>query len=302
MNNYQQWQWQGFNIAYQQCGEKGASVVFIHGFGANSGHWRHNLKVIGENYRCYAIDLLGFGASDKPLPNQPLSYTFETWAKQVGDFCREVVKTPVILVGNSIGCVVTMQTAVDYPDLVTKIAAFNCSLRLLNERKRLTLPWYRNLGATVMQKILTNRAIASYFYNQIAKPKVIRKILTQAYQKQEAITDELIEIIYKPSQDKGAVDVFVAFTGYSSGPIPEDLLPILPCPITFFWGTEDPWESIELGRKLANYPCVEDFVELEGLGHCPQDEAPEIVNPLILNWLKASSLGVQSFEEKISHE
>ncbi|RMD72844.1 MAG: alpha/beta hydrolase, partial [Cyanobacteria bacterium J149] len=133
-------------------------------------------------------------------------------------------------------------------------------------------------------------------------PQVIRKILTQAYQKQEAITDELIEIIYKPSQDKGAVDVFVAFTGYSSGPIPEDLLPILPCPITFFWGTEDPWESIELGRELANYPCVEDFVELEGLGHCPQDEAPEIVNPLILNWLKASSLGVQSFEEKISHE
>lgn len=57
----------------------------------------------------------------------------------------------------------------------------------------------------------------------------------------------------------------------------------------FFWGAEDPWESIELGRELANYPCVEDFIELEGLGHCPQDEAPEIVNPLLLNWLETSS-------------
>lgn len=285
MNNYQQWQWQGFNIAYRQSGEIGLPVVFIHGFGANSGHWRHNLKVIGEHHRCYAIDLLGFGASDKPLPNQPLSYTFETWAQQVGDFCREVIQEPVILVGNSIGCVVTMVTAITSPDLVTKIAAFNCSLRLLNERKRKTLPWYRNLGAGIMQKMLQNRAIASYFYRQIAKPEVIRKILSQAYKRQEAITDELVDLIYQPSQTQGAVDVFVAFTSYSSGPIPEDLLPILPCPITFFWGTEDPWEAIALGRKLADYPTVKDFIELEGLGHCPQDEAPEIVNPLLLEWI-----------------
>lgn len=287
MKNYQQWQWQGFNIAYQQSGEKGLPVVFIHGFGANSGHWRHNMKVIGEYHRCYAIDLLGFGASDKPLPNQPLSYTFETWGKQIGDFCREVIQEPVMLVGNSIGCVVTMETAIASPDLVTKIAAFNCSLRLLNDRKRQTLPWYRNLGAGIMQKVLQNRAIASYFYNQIAKPEVIRNILRQAYKRQEAITDELVDLIYQPSQDQGAVDVFVAFTGYSSGPIPEDLLPILPCPITFFWGTEDPWEAIALGRKLADYPTVKDFIELEGLGHCPQDEAPEIVNPLLLNWINS---------------
>ncbi|NCQ03411.1 MAG: alpha/beta hydrolase, partial [Cyanobacteria bacterium] len=72
----------------------------------------------------------------------------------------------------------------------------------------------------------------------------------------------------------------------SQGALPEDLLPILPCPITFFWGTNDPWESIELGKELANYPTVKDFIPLEGLGHCPQDEAPEIVNPLLQQWLE----------------
>ncbi|BAQ62404.1 possible alpha/beta hydrolase superfamily [Geminocystis sp. NIES-3708] len=286
MINYQIWQWQGFNIGYQSYGEIGEVIVFIHGFGANSGHWRHNLPFLGQNYRCYAIDLLGFGASAKPTPGQPFYYTFETWSKQVADFCREIVKTPVYLIGNSIGCIVTMQTAVDNPDLVLGIAALNCSLRLLHDRKRESLPFYKNVGATVMQKLLTNKSIGNFFYRQIAKPKVIKNLLSQAYQNKEAITDELIDIIYKPSQDKGASDVFLAFTAYSGGALPEDLLPILPCPITFFWGTNDPWESIELGRELANYPMVKDFIELEGLGHCPQDEAPEIVNPLLRQWLE----------------
>ena len=285
MNNYQTWRWRGFQIGYQTSGEQGPSVVFVHGFGANSGHWRHNLPVLGQHYRCYAIDLIGFGASSKPTPGQPLDYTFATWAQQLADFCREVVQTPVFLVGNSIGCIATMQMAVDNPDLVLGIASLNCSLRLLHDRKRQTLPWIRNWGSKVMQNVLTNPTIGNFFYRQIAKPKVIKNLLSQAYQRQEAISDELVDLIYQPSQDQGAADVFLAFTGYSQGPLAEDLLPILPCPLTFFWGTADPWEPIALGRELANYESVQDFIELEGLGHCPQDEAPDVVNPLLRKWL-----------------
>jgi pimeloyl-ACP methyl ester carboxylesterase len=51
------------------------------------------------------------------------------------------------------------------------------------------------------------------------------------------------------------------------------------------WGTADPWEPIDLGRELANYPQVLKFIPLEGVGHCPQDEAPELVNPIIQDWI-----------------
>jgi len=37
------------------------------------------------------------------------------------------------------------------------------------------------------------------------------------------------------------------------------------------------------------YFCVTEFVELPGVGHCPQDEAPQIVNPLIEAWVLNSS-------------
>ena len=279
------WNWRGHKIAYQQAGDTGSAVVLVHGFGASWGHWRKNIPVLGKSCRCYAIDLIGFGGSAKPQPGE-VDYTFATWGEQVADFCREVVGSPAFLIGNSIGCIVVMQAAVDYPDLALGIAALNCSVRQLHERKRVTLPWYRNYGSLVMQRVLGNKAIGNFFFKQIAKPKVVRKILLQAYRRPEAVNDELIDLLMKPSQDEGAADVFLAFTRYSQGPLPEDLLPRLNCPTVLLWGTEDPWEPVEMGRKLAEIPTVDEFIPLEGLGHCPQDEAPEVVNPILLDWLE----------------
>jgi hypothetical protein len=284
------WNWKGFPITYQSYGETGPALVCVHGFGASSGHWRQNLPVLGEVCRCYAIDLIGFGGSAKPQPLTEIDYTFATWSQQIADFCREVVGSPAFLVGNSIGCVAIMQTAIDNPDLVLGIATINCSLRLLHDRKRAEIPWYRSLGAGIAQKLLKNPALGHFFYQQIAKPKVVRNILLQAYRRREAVTDELIEIIMKPAQDEGAEAVFLAFTGYSQGPLPEDLYPALPCRAIILWGSEDPWEPIDLGRKFAQFETVDQFIVLEGLGHCPQDEAPEIVNPILRDWIIRSGV------------
>ena len=139
----------------------------------------------------------------------------------------------------------------------------------------------------VVQRILGNKQIGNFFFKQIAKPKVVRKILLQAYGRADAVTDELIEMLMKPAVDRGAVDVFLAFTRYSQGPLPEDLLPRLNCPTVLLWGTEDPWEPVAMGQELAKIPTVDKFIPLESLGHCPQDEAPEVVNPVLLEWIES---------------
>ena len=279
------WHWQGFPITYQSCGEQGAAVLLIHGFGASWGHWRKNLPVLGESYRCYAIDLIGFGGSAKPIPGEEIAYTFETWGQLVADFCREVIGESAFLVGNSIGCIVAMQAGVDAPEMVRGIAAINCSLRLLHERKQAELPWYRSAGAGMMQNLLSNKAIGQFFFNQIAKPKVVKNILLKAYRRPDAVNDELIEILMTPAKEAGAAEVFCAFTRYSQGPLPEDLLPLLSCPVSLLWGTADPWEPVAMGEELAKIETVDEFIALDGLGHCPQDEAPDVVNPVLLRWL-----------------
>ncbi|MGI8933188.1 MAG: alpha/beta fold hydrolase, partial [Phormidesmis sp.] len=69
------WDWRGYDIKYVVAGE-GQPIVLLHGFGASIGHWRKNIPVLAAaGYRVYAIDLLGFGDSDKPA----LDYSLDFW-------------------------------------------------------------------------------------------------------------------------------------------------------------------------------------------------------------------------------
>lgn len=281
----QTWLWHHHAIAYKTCGSTGPAVLLIHGFGASLGHWRKNLPVLASTCRVYAIDLLGFGASAKPTPSPTLPYTFETWGQQIADFCREVVGAPAFLIGNSIGCIAAMQAAVDHPEITQGVALINCSLRLLHDRRRATQPWFKQIGAPLLQRVLQVKWLGHSFFRQIARPQTVRKILQQAYVRAEAVDDELLEMLLQPARDPGAADVFIAFTGYSQGPLPEDLLAQLPCGALLLWGTQDPWEPVALGQELARFDCVEDFIPLPGAGHCPQDEAPELVNPVLQQWI-----------------
>ena len=285
----QTWLWRDFPITYQTLGSQGACVILIHGFGASAGHWRKNLPVLAETCRVFAIDLLGFGGSAKPAPSPAVQYTFETWGAQVADFCREVVGEPAFLVGNSVGCIVALQTAVDQPDWVRGVAMLNCSLRLLHDRRRESQPWFKRLGAPLLQQVLKATWIGETFFKQVAQRETVRKILLKAYARKEAVTEELLDLLMVPAQDPGAAAVFIAFTGYSQGPLPEDLLEKLRCPAIFLWGEADPWEPIALGRNLANFPQVQRFIPLAGVGHCPQDEAPELVNPILQDWIQTQS-------------
>jgi pimeloyl-ACP methyl ester carboxylesterase len=280
--------WRGYSIGYIAVNEHSLelpALLLVHGFGASVGHWRKNIPVLAESARVFAIDLIGFGASDKPAD---FHYTFENWGALINDFIREVITTATVLVGNSIGAIAVMQAAVSLPagsQWISHVILINCSLRLLHESKQAQLPWYRRWGSRLLQQVLGNRLIAQLFFGQVKQPQTVRRILQQAYADHSAITDELIHILLKPAQDPHAVDVFMAFVRYSQGPTPEALLERLPCPAIILWGDRDPWEPIELGKQLSQFPAVKAFIPIQGAGHCPQDETPEVVNRLILDHL-----------------
>jgi len=89
------------------------------------------------------------------------------------------------------------------------------------------------------------------------------------------------------------VDVFLDFISYSGGPLPEELLPQCKVPVCLAWGEEDPWELVDLGYEAyAGFPAVDEFIRLPGVGHCPQDEAPELVNPLVLKFVEKHGIAV----------
>jgi pimeloyl-ACP methyl ester carboxylesterase len=289
------WNWHGFKIGYQTQGDQGAAIVLVHGFGASSGHWRKNIPTWARSFRVFAIDLIGFGTSHKPTPGIGIDYTFETWGSLLADFCREIIGEPAFFVANSIGCIAAMQTAVISPKLVRGIVQLNCSLRLLHDRRRDRQNPLKRYGTSFVQNLLAIPAIGEFFFSRVATAKTVRAALSQAYIRKTAITNDLIEMLLAPSRSPRAWEVFVAFTRYSQGPLPEDLLPLLSCRTLLIWGDRDPWEPVALAHQLAEFSSVDDFVELPGVGHCPQDEAPEMVNPIVEQWiLKQCTLAISS--------
>ena len=290
----QYWTWNTFNICYQTLGDAGPAVILVHGFGASLGHWRKVIPTLAESCRVYAIDLLGFGGSDKPTPGDPLPYTFETWGQQLVDFCREVVGTPAFFVGNSIGCIAAMQATVMEPQLFQGAVLINCSVRMLHERRRTQIPWHQQLSTPIIQSLLGVSWFGRLFFKLLARRGTVRSVLLQAYAQPDAVTDELVDILMKPAADPGAADVFTAFTRYSQGPLPEDLLAQLPCPALILWGQDDPWEPIDMARTWAEFPAVEAFIPLENAGHCPQDEVPIQVAELTLEWVQKQQANIAS--------
>lgn len=269
------------------------AVVFVHGFGANCQHWRHNIRPLADaGLRAYALDLLGFGMGDKPAPGtldtegQSVEYTFDYWTVQLRAFIDDVVeptpsKRPVFLVANSVGCMVTMQYAVESPSRVAALTFISPSLRQLNVRKR---SWVQDITAPVMMQLLARRPWGAFFLDSLSRRRALRKVLLGAYSVQSAVDDQLVHILRAPARTMGALDVFLSFISYDTGPIPEDWLPVMTQPALVLWGENDQFEPFELGQKLRHYSIVERFVGLPDTGHCAHDERPDVCNNLIIEF------------------
>ncbi|CAL4900834.1 unnamed protein product [Urochloa decumbens] len=159
------WTWRGMRVNYLARGQ-GPPVLLVHGFGASVAHWRRNIRVLSESYTVYAIDLLGFGASDKP---PGFSYTMETWAELILDFLEEVVKRPTVLVGNSVGSLACVIAAAESNrEVVRGLVLLNCAGGMNNKaivddwRIKLLLPllW-------LIDFLLNQRPIASALFNRV---------------------------------------------------------------------------------------------------------------------------------------
>ncbi|CAM9422958.1 unnamed protein product, partial [Ectocarpus sp. 6 AP-2014] len=142
---YETWRWRGHNINYRVEGAEDAPpILLIHGFGASVGHFRKNIPtLVGEGYRVYAIDLLGFGASDKP---KDVEFSLELWQEMLTDFISDKSRGATeqwVVMGNSIGGLLTLMLTEGLQEArkVRGSVLFNTAGGLVSFRKS-ELPFY----------------------------------------------------------------------------------------------------------------------------------------------------------------
>lgn len=273
------WQWRGQSIYYVKVGtpQPGRSpLLLVHGFGASTDHWRKNLEGLQSEFEVWAIDLLGFGRSAKP----DWQYSGELWREQLHDFIAEVVGQPAFLAGNSLGGYAILTVAAQYPDALRGLILLNSAGPFSDSLPPAPSP---------LQK-LTKRILlspwASYLIFQYSRRRsTIRKTLQKVYLDPSAVTERLVEEIYRPSCDRGAVKVFASVFKSPRGETVDALLARCGCPILLLWGEGDPWMKVrDRAAKFRQYydNLSEQFLQA---GHCPHDEIPEIVNREIARWI-----------------
>lgn len=223
-------------------------------------------------------------------------YNFFTWADLLQDFTQEVILPEntkykkATLVCNSIGTISAFQAVLDAPsDIYNGVFVVCPNFRELHSAEvpfsSYTMPLIRSV-----QSLLRN-GLGQKAFDALAKPGTVKQILMEPYAVESAVDDTLVQVLLDPLLTQGASDVVFDTLSYSAGPLPEQQLESIETPVWVCYGDKDPWTPAARVEALIQYPAVEKVVKLAGVGHCPHDEAPELVNPLLEAFLTRLKTG-----------
>ena len=297
----QYWNWKNYQIAWQvegkeeEANESKKAIVLIHGFGACKDHWRFNQKNISSIMPCYALDLVGFGESSQPKSQllyekkttKNFNYCFDNWSQQVVDFCNEIVKKPVLLIGNSIGGVIALITSNKLSNKCLGVILIDCAQRTMDDKRLLEQSLLMRFLRPVIKTLVRQRFLSSTLFKNAENPSFIEKVLKIAYPSGNNIDDELINILFKPTQRKGAPEAFRGFINLFDDYLAPDLLKNFQNPVHLIWGEKDPWEPVKEAEKwFKAFECIKTFEVIKNAGHCPHDEMPEKVNPILVKLIQ----------------
>ena len=115
----QKQQLSGLNMAYVEKG-KGQPVVFIHGLGGNLSHWTKAVKKLSATYKCIAVDLPGYGYSDKKFSTNDKDQ-LQFYADMLTEFIQKKNLKKIVVAGHSMGAQIAMILAIQQPALISKI-------------------------------------------------------------------------------------------------------------------------------------------------------------------------------------
>lgn len=261
---------------------EGPAILLVHGFGASTDHWRHNIPVLAERHEVHAIDLLGFGRSAKPAE---LAYGGALWRDQLAAYVTERIGRPTVLVGNSLGGFSALAAGVALAEQAAGVALLNAAGPFSDEQAP-PKGWGAIARQTIGGALFKSPVLQRLLFENLRRPATIRRTLNQVYIDKTNVDDALVEAIRRPSLDPGAFGVFRTVFDIPRGQPLDELFAQLACPLLLLWGIRDPWINA-VGRRAAfqrHAPAATTEVVLEA-GHCPHDEVPELVNAALLEWL-----------------
>ncbi|MBE9060713.1 alpha/beta fold hydrolase [cf. Phormidesmis sp. LEGE 11477] len=260
-----------------------APFLLLHGVGASLEQWRENLVELARDRPVYALDLVGFGRSEKIA--HPVSTTL--WTQQVADFWRTFLGRPMILTGHSLGALVALQTATTYPEQVDRLIM----LTLPAARQELGGPASR-IGA-VVEGWFASPLLIRPLFRLVRQPWLIRSALRAIAQNPQKVDTNLVEGFIRPTRERGAARMFCYLvssrTSDDFSPLTKELIAQVQMPTLLLWGKCDRVIPIDWGRYVNTLSDQLSLIEIEDAGHFFYDELALEFHSTVERWLTQSA-------------
>ena len=260
----------GMRIHYQEFGDAAApAVILIHGYTASSYSWhRAAPRIAYAGFRVIAVDLVGFGYSDKP---RHFEYTIDAQAGMITRLMDRLGIGAATLVGCSYGGAIAATIALDSPERVEKLVLVDAVINDdLKSHPILRLASVPGIGEIVTPFLADSRAMLRY-----------RSHGTLAPANHHLITDERVESILRPLRAAdGHHSLLATSRNWHAGRLTRDAHHITQ-PTLIVWGEEDTVIPIRDGYTLRDSIPGSRLMVIKDCGHVPQEEKPELFSKLV---------------------
>lgn len=258
----------GIRLRAIRAGSGNPTLVLLHGYGESLTTWRSVVDRLAEEHRVIAVDLPGFGGSDKP--DRP--YSLPAMTGWLSDFLDRWTSGPLVLVGHSMGGAIAAALALERPDRIEKLI--------------LIAPAGYRIGlGGILDGMSPGRA------RTIGRYLALRSFITPIhdptwmYEPDSAARYDLLE---DPAYRRAATRVLAEFDFVGL----RDRFRDIRQPTLLIWGGLDPVVPFAVGDTLSRIiPCVR-FVRLPKAFHRPQAEVPDTVVAAMGEFLRWNCLGV----------
>lgn len=257
------YRWRGMDVAYTVAGDpENPDLLCCHGVhaAASSDEFAPIFEQLAENYRVIAVDLPGFGRSDRP----PLVYSAKLYTEFLREFAADVLDRPTVIASSLTG---SFALAAAEEGVFERLVLVCPTAETGPER-----PWLRTLFrsplvGTTLFNLLVSKPSLRYFFRK------------EGYYDADSIRPEEVEYAWASAHQPGARFAPASFVSGSLDPEEFDLtteLAACPAPVTLLWGREAEIVPLREGRRLADVADTElavvDYATL-----LPHAERPEAV-------------------------
>jgi pimeloyl-ACP methyl ester carboxylesterase len=245
----------------------GTPVVFVHGLLASSATWQDVLQPASAGHPAIAVDLPGFGCSDRPFPHD---YTAGGEAADLEAFLDRRGIARAILVGNSLGGSVAMLVAAEHPDRVSALV--------------LAAPATPDLAIPWTLRLLRLPLAGEFVMAMATRPFVAWGLRHRLFARGSRVSEHAIDDAWFPLTVPGTRRAALAALRSD----PRRYLGLegrIRVPTLIVWGREDRLLRVEQAERLAERIPGSRLLVLPDAGHLPQRERPEAFSHTVAGFL-----------------